>query len=316
MRLPSSRHAMHALPRALASSRWVHRDGKLVVASEVANPKLRSVLASQVDHVHESPHFAVFSLDDAIALLHRLEPTAIDNDLAELVAGELVRSGHVAIPRAFERCFAGVVLSLAPSSREAWRAFYDNTLSKLQQVALGSYPDRDSGPVAVFGRIYEHARERVVGSSLLDVGTCFGFFPLLLQQLDPQIDIVALDVSAPMLELARDAAVSSHYAATVTFACGDACSLPFASDSFDTVTALHLLEHLTPSSASRALQEMCRVARLRVIVAVPMEEESDPAYDHVQRFDREGLINLGEKTRWHCGFEDYLGGWVVLEPHE
>ena len=59
---------------------------------------------------------------------------------------------------------------------------------------------------------------------------------------------------------------------------------------------------------------MCRVARRRVIVAVPMEEEADPAYDHVQRFDRESLIKLAQKTGWSCGFEDYLGGWVVLEP--
>lgn len=307
---------LHVLPRVLASGRWIHAGGELIVASEVANPGIRNVLASQAALVYESPHFAVFSLGDAIAVLHRLEPAEIDNDLAELVAGELVRPGHVTIPRAFERCFAGVVLSSAPSSREAWRVFYDNTLSKLQQVVSGSYPGRDSGPVAVFGRIYQHARALVAGSSLLDVGTCFGFFPLLLQRLDAQINLVALDVSAPILELARDAAGSRHHIGTVTFVCGDACSLPFASGSFDTVTALHVLEHLTPSSASRTLQEMCRVARHRVIVAVPMEEEPDPTYDHVQRFDRDSLINLGEKTGWRCSFEDYLGGWVVLEPHE
>jgi SAM-dependent methyltransferase len=316
MGTPGSHNATHALPQVLASGRWIHKDGDLVVASEIANPGMRGVLASQAAHVYESPHFAVFSLDDAIAVLHRLEPAAIDNDIAELIAGELVRPGHVEVPRAFERCFAGMVLSSAPGPREAWRAFYDNTLSKLQQVALGSYPGRDSGPVAVFGRIYRHTRALVVGSSLLDVGTCFGFFPLLLQQSDPQLNVVALDVSAPILELARDAAVSRHRVGAVEFVCGDACSLPFADRSFDTVTALHVLEHLAPSSASRTLQEMCRVARCRVIVAVPMEEEADSAYDHVQRFDREGLINLGEKTGWRCDFEDYLGGWIVLEPHE
>jgi 2-polyprenyl-3-methyl-5-hydroxy-6-metoxy-1,4-benzoquinol methylase len=298
----------------LVSGRWIHRDGELVVASEIANPGLRSVLASQAVHVCESPHFAVYALDDGIAVLHRLEPAAIDNDLAELVAGELIRSRHVVIPRAFKRCFAGVILSSAPSSKEAWRAFYDNTLSKLQQVASGSYPGQDSGPIAVFGRIYQHAWALVAGSSLLDVGTCFGFFPLLLQRSDPPFNIVALDVSAPILELARDAAVSRYHVGTATFVHGDACSLSFADGSFDTVSALHLLEHLIPSSASKALQEMCRVARRKVIVAVPMEEELDPAYDHVQRFDRESLINLVEKTGWRWGFEDYLGGWVVLEP--
>ena len=300
--------------QVLASGRWIHEDGELVVASEVANPELRGVLVGQATRLYETPHFTVFPLDDATVVLHRLEPAEVDNDLAESVAGELVRPGHVAVPRAFERCFAGVVLSSAPGSRDAWRAFYANTLLKLRQVASGSYTGLDSGPVAVFGRIYEHARTLVAGSSLLDVGTCFGFFPLLLQRSHPRIDTTALDLSAPILELARDAAISRDHARGVAFVCGDARALPFADGSFDTVTALHVLEHLEPSSASRALQEMCRVARRRVIVAVPLEEEPDPAYDHVQGFDREGLNNFGETTGWYCRFEDYLGGWLILEP--
>jgi 2-polyprenyl-3-methyl-5-hydroxy-6-metoxy-1,4-benzoquinol methylase len=274
------------------------------------------VLASRAAHLSESPRFAIYALDDVIVVLHRLEPAAIDNDLAESVAGELVRSGRVAVPRAFERCFAGVILSSAPSPKEAWRTFYGNTLSKLRQAASGSYPDGDYGPVAVFGRIYGHARGLVAGSPLLDVGTCFGFFPLMLQRSNPQLDVTALDVSAPTLELARDAAASQHHAGTVTFVCGDARGLPFASGSFDTVTALHVLEHLELSSANQALREMCRVARRRVVVAVPLEEEPDPAFGHVQNFDRESLLDLGEKTGWRCRFEDYLGGWLILEPRK
>lgn len=296
------------------SGERVHVDGELVVASELVNPGLRDRLIRQAARVYESLHFTILSLDEATVVLHRLRLAEIDNDLAEVVAGELVRTGHMAIPHAFERCFAGVVLSSAPSPREAWRAFYDNTLSKLQLVASGSYADHDYRPIAVFGRIYGHARGLVAGSSLLDVGTCFGFFPLLLQRSEPQLDVTALDLSAPILELARDAAVSRHHTKTVTFVQGDARDLPFADGSFDTVTALHVLEHLELPSASRALREMCRVARRRVVVAVPLEEEPDPAYEHVQGFDRGRLISLGEETGWRCSFEEYLGGWVVLEP--
>lgn len=284
------------------------------MASEIANPGLHGVLVGQVACAYESPHFTVLPFDGATVVLHRLAPAAIDNDLAELVAAELVRTGSVAVPRAFERCFAGVVLSSAPGPRLAWRAFYDNTLSKLRIVASGAYPDHDFGPIAVFGRIYRHAQGLSAGSSLLDVGTCFGFFPLLLQRSCPQVDVTALDVSAPILELAREAGASRNGAGAVAFVCGDACAMPFDDDSFDTVTALHVLEHLEPSSARRALQEMCRVARRRVVIAVPLEEEPDPAYDHAQGFDRESLIQLGEKTGWHCRFEEYFGGWIVLEP--
>lgn len=284
--------------------------------SEVANPGIRAALAARAYRAYyESPRFAVFAHGGSTVVTHGLEPAEVDNDLAELVAGELVRPGRVTVPGAFERCFAGVVLSSAPDPRRAWRAFYANTLSRLRRVAPGSFPE-DFGPVAVFGRIYGHARGLVAGASLLDVGTCFGFFPLLLQGSEPRLEVVALDVSAPILELARDAALSLGSSKTVRFVHGDARDLPFDDGSFDTVTALHVLEHLEPPAARRVLEEMCRVARRRVIVAVPMEEEADPAYDHVQSFDREGLLAFGEGTGWICGFEEYLGGWLVLEPRE
>ena len=298
----------------LASGRWVHTDGELVVASKVANPGLRDMLAGRIARVYESLNFTVLSFEGSTVVLHQIEPAEIDNDLAETVAGELVRTGYVTIPGAFERCFAGVVLSSAPDSGAAWHAFYENTLSKLQLVASSPYPDHDFRPIAVFGRIYEHTQGLVAGSSLLDVGTCFGFFPLLLQQSRPQLEIAALDLSAPILELARVASASRRHAKAVEFVCGDACGLPFADGSFDTVTCLHVLEHLQTHSAIQSLQEMCRVARRRVIVAVPLEAEPDPAYDHVQGFDQEGLIELGEGTGWRCSFEEYLGGWLTLEP--
>ena len=314
MRTTGSHSATPVPQQMLASARWVSVDGELVVVSEVVNPELRAELVGRAARVHESPRFTVLTFDGATVVLHRLEPAEIDNDLAEFVAGELVRPGCVKVANAFERCFAGVVSSSAPDSGDAWRAFYQNTLSRLQQVASGSYRDLGFGPVSVFGRIYEHARGLVVGPSLLDVGTCFGFFPLLLQGSEPRIEISALDISAPILELARDVAATQNRAGTIEFVCGDAHGLPFADGSFDTVTALHVLEHLELSSAGRVLQEMCRVARRRVIVAVPLEEEPDPAFDHVQGFDEESLIELGEKTGWRCSFEDYLGGWLVLEP--
>lgn len=313
MRTTSSYSATPVPQRLLASARWPSVDGELVVASEVANPGLRARLVGQAARVSESSRFAVLSLDGTTVVLHRLKPSEIDNDLAELVAGELVRTGCVTVPGAFERCFAGVILSSAPDPRDAWHAFYENTLSKLRLAASAPRPD-DFKPIAVFGGIYEHAQGLATGSSLLDVGTCFGFFPLLLQRSRPRLHVAALDLSAPILELARDVAASSHREKAVEFVRGDARALPFADGSFDTVTALHVLEHLEPPSASRALHEMCRVARRRVVVAVPLEEEPDPAYGHVQGFDRDSLIELGEKTGWRGSFEEYLGGWLVLEP--
>ena len=297
--------------QAETAPRWLHADGELAVVSEAANPGLRDALADPADLVAESPNFSVFSRDGETVVLHRLEPAEVDNDLAGLVAGELVRPGFVTLPGAFERCFAGVVLSSAPCPAQAWRAFYENTLTRLERAASEPGLSHDGGPIETFGRIYAHARTLVAGASLLDVGTCFGFFPLLLRRSEPELDVTAVDLSEPMLDLARNAARTDG---TVSFERADALDLPFADGSFDTVAALHVLEHLESSSARQALRQMCRVARRRVVVAVPFEEEPDPAYGHVQSFDRESLMELAQSTGWRCRCEEYLGGWVVMEP--
>jgi hypothetical protein len=258
----------------------------------------------------ETPHFSVFSRGGFTVVVHRLKPGEIDNDLAETLAGELVRPGLVEVPDAFERCFAGVVVSSAESPEKAWRAFYENTLTGLEAAASGERGG--SGPVSDFGRIYDRARRLVEGSTVLDVGTCFGFFPMFLRHVEPGLEITALDVSEPMADLARR--VAKSVAKDVSFVHADARDLPFAGDSFDTVTALHVLEHLPEPDGERVLGAMCRTARRRVVVAVPLEEEPDPAFGHVRSFDRASLLALAEETGWRCEFEEYLGGWIFLEP--
>lgn len=50
---------------------------------------------------------------------------------------------------------------------------------------------------------------------------------------------------------------------------GDACNLPFGDREFDVVVALDVLEHVMPKNRRKAIDEMVRVARRRVIVACP-----------------------------------------------
>ncbi len=296
-------------PDALSEARWLHRDDGLTVASEHANPGLAAALAEEAAPVCKTPHFSIFVRGEKPTVLHRLGPHQIDNDLAEFVAGEIVRPGRLSIPNAFERCFAGVVLSSAVQAGEAWRLFYRNTLARIEETD----GEADGpGPIASFAGIYAHAASLLAGDSLLDVGTCFGFFPLLVKHHKPQLQVTALDLSARTLHLAGNFG-SHEKSEPVEFIAGDACDLPFPDRSFDTVTALHLLEHLPDPFAGRAVSEACRVARRRVVVAVPMEKVADPAYGHVRTFDLESLPALVGRAGWRCESMVHLGGWVVLE---
>jgi ubiquinone/menaquinone biosynthesis C-methylase UbiE len=103
------------------------------------------------------------------------------------------------------------------------------------------------------------------GLRLLDVGCGPGTITVdLAARLSPG-EVVGIDTSAAVLEVARTAAQESG-AQNVVFQVGDATALPFDDDSFDVVHAHQVLQHLTDPVA--ALREMRRVARPGGVVAV------------------------------------------------
>lgn len=103
------------------------------------------------------------------------------------------------------------------------------------------------------------------GMRLLDVGCGPGTVTLdLAARLDPG-EVVGVDASADVVELARAAATDSGQV-NVRFEVGDAYRLAYPDDWFDVVHAHQVLQHLTDPVA--ALKEMRRVTRPGGLVAV------------------------------------------------
>jgi SAM-dependent methyltransferase len=67
---------------------------------------------------------------------------------------------------------------------------------------------------------------------------------------------------------------------------GDVRRLPFADASFDAVVAVDLLEHVTPSGRSTAVDELCRVTKHRAVIACPTGEAAAQADKNI----REALV--------------------------
>ena len=103
------------------------------------------------------------------------------------------------------------------------------------------------------------------GQRLLDVGCGPGTITADLAARVAPGEVVGVDTSAKVLELARAAAAAAGVT-NVAFRTGDATSLPFEDDSFDVVHAHQVLQHLTDPVA--ALREMRRVTRPGGVVAV------------------------------------------------
>jgi ubiquinone/menaquinone biosynthesis C-methylase UbiE len=80
------------------------------------------------------------------------------------------------------------------------------------------------------------------------------------------ISILATDISAEILEVARARIAKTEFAKLVTFAVCDASTPPFSDKSFDVVVCSLAFHHLELGQARKALCEMERLARIGFVV--------------------------------------------------
>lgn len=259
--------------------------------------------------VVRTEHFVVRRDGGRVEVRHWLRPEQLDNDLAGVLCRELFEPGWLGGAELFERVFTGVVRSCAGAggALEAWTTFYANTLARIR----GSWdvPAAGGSSIAEFAPVYREALRVVGAGSVLDLGSCFGFWPLLLAGGFDR-EVIASDVAAGTMRLLG--AVSREFGLPVTTIACDAARVPFADRSVETVTAIHLLEHLEARHGAAVLGEALRVARGRVVVAVPFEDTPAGAYGHVRCFDRGDLIRLGAGTGREFAVWEHHGGWLVV----
>ena len=94
---------------------------------------------------------------------------------------------------------------------------------------------------------------------------------------------------------------------------GDAGSGRLALVPADAVALLHVLEHVDESAAAALISEAVRIARRRVVVAVPYEETPSALFGHVRTIDVRQLDKLGAGSGWDYQVHEYHGGWLVLD---
>lgn len=228
---------------------------------------------------------------------HRVTPAELSNDLAGWLAA-LVAAGELDAAR-FEEAFVAVVRDVDPG----WTAFYRNTLAAL---ADGGTP---GGTNAGMAPVHDRAAALVVGEHVVELGCCFGFLALRLAAEGHRV--TALDLVPGTARLL--ASVSGDLGTPVTTLAGDARRVPLTGGSADTVVAVHLLEHLPRGADAGVLAQMLRVARRRVVVAVPFEDVPDPAWGHVRTYRPADLDALGAATGLPHAVAEHHGGWLVVD---
>jgi len=164
------------------------------------------------------------------------------------------------------------------------------------RYAASSYHQHSPDLAAMLGAAELRGDERV-----LDLGTGTGHTALAFA---PRVaEVVAVDLTAPMLEQARSLA-AAHALANLRFELGDAMALPYAAGCFDLVTCRVCAHHFADPRA--AVGEAARVLRPggRLLLVDSVSPE-DPAQDT--------FLNCIELLRDPSHVRDYsVSQWLAI----
>lgn len=231
---------------------------------------------------------------DRLVVTHTLPA---DRLRESLVAEVTARVAEVGAGRdEFETVMVGLVRSTVDDPIDAWATYYRQSLRDLVDGT------------ADFAPVHEVA-ESLVRGTVLDLGSCFGFFPLRLAARG--VPVIATDLHAGTMRL-LDAMRAPLGIDVETLVC-DAADVPVPDDAVDTVTALHLLEHVDTDLGDRIVAEALRVARRRVVMAVPYEDEAQACHGHVRVFDADAVTALAARSGRPYEVFSHHGGWAVLD---
>jgi SAM-dependent methyltransferase len=276
--------------------------------------------------VQETPHFLLCTRTAAPStiLVHWLAPEEIDAYLGNTCMQELKPLGLLSDAQRFGQVFGVVVCSLFPSNpQRALRLYATNTLrryrSLLEDTNIAN-PLSDS-TIHNFAAVYRRVFDLRVGGRFLDAGCSFGFLPLLMAERFPfQTEVIGLDIDTASFPTVR-AIAKAHKLHQVRFLQVDLLADGVATlGSFETVTAIHLLEHFAEVKMYRVLINLLQLTSQRLIIAVPYEPgEPEFAYGHVQLFTPEKVEAVGQWCLEQLGgqgrmtFEECAGGLLLIE---
>lgn len=116
---------------------------------------------------------------------------------------------------------------------------------------------------------------------VLEIGAGPGFIAIEIVKLLPQVQVVGLDLSETMIDIATANAREHGVSERVLFREGDASKMPFGDTSFDFVISSGSLHHW--EEPSRIFQEIYRVLRPGC-QALVSDLKRDAPEDEIQRF--------------------------------
>jgi SAM-dependent methyltransferase len=254
-------------------------------------------------------HFDLTPSGGRVHVAHVVPADRVDDDLAGLLQDELFGPGWLRGTDLFERVLTGVVRTSADDALDSWELFYRNTLARLDAADRGGSPGAH-GSIGGYAPVQDHVMGLLAPGTVLELGCGFGFLSLRIARTGRAA--TASDVSPATVLLLDE--MAARLGVPLATAPADAARFPSEDGSADTVLAVHLLEHLEPGHGTAVVAEALRLARRRVVVAVPLEDEADETFGHVRTVTLDDLDRWGRGTGFAYDVHEFHGGWLVVDP--
>lgn len=279
-----------------------------VYRTDVVAVRRRAAASRQRLGIARTAHFDIGRLGTGLLLEHALAPEDVSDDISGYLSEELFDAGWIRGPELFEELFVGIVLTCADAPQQAWLNFYRNTIRRIDEEITAP---TGHGSIAAYAPVHAHVEQVVRGSAVHELGTCFGFQALRLARRG--LDVVASDVLPGSVHLLQD--MSRLLDLPVQAMVADAARVNAPDASCDTVLAIHLLEHVPDDTAVEIIREACRLARRRVVVAVPFEDDPAQQFGHLRSITLDDLRSWVRAARvdWEWQVYEHHGGWLVLD---
>lgn len=276
--------------------------------------------------VQETAHFLLFTRSEtpSIVLVHLFAPEELHADIKHYLFYELKPLGLLRYSSDYGKILSGIVGSFFP--RDAHRAWHEFGAKTFQRFLLFLSTARTPqvfnfyATTGVFANCYQRVCELCAGTSFLDAGCESGFLPLVIAERIPFMErVVGVDIRPDMFAVVKELAEEQQLH-QVQFIQADLLADTFSGiGQFDTVTALHVIEHFTEADMYKVLANLLKVTSQRLILMVPYEQEQETIYEHKQIFTREKLEQVGQwclqalggKGRMWC--EECEGGLLLIE---
>ncbi len=155
---------------------------------------------------------------------------------------------------------------------------------KLQKADWWFGKSRNAIVISLLKKYFKNTK----GIKLLDIGCSEGAFLEFLEK--ENIDFSAIDIDETAIKICQE----RGYGDKVKY--GSATNIPFEDASFDTVTALDVVEHIQDDK--KVISEMKRVCKVggHLLFIVPVHpwlwSSNDAAYHHVKRYRKSEIIGL------------------------